>query len=186
MSGRWYRAAFNLSTFSSKCPTVEVFQFAGYEASRLNERPLTSMPRLFLMFMLSRRLTRRTAPPPHEYRGYERARRSEFYSPRAAAQIIREISHNKVHSMFEQSVLGCEGEIHSSGFAPDPSNQPRTSLSPANLHHPASLLSLSLFLFLILLRCASEAAMTMPRVHVENMHAEHNRNFAKCLPTASD
>lgn len=31
---------------------------------------------------------------------------AEFYSPRAATEIIREISLNKVHSMFEQPVPG--------------------------------------------------------------------------------
>lgn len=49
--GRWYRAAFNLSTFSSKCPTVKVFQFRR-ERSKLAERAAANFdaPALFNVY----------------------------------------------------------------------------------------------------------------------------------------
>lgn len=115
--------------------------------SKPAERPLTSMPRLFLMFMLSRRLTRRPPSPPPMNMALRTARRAEFYSPRAATQIIREISLNKVHSMFEQPVL-LRGSWRNSGVAPDP---PPSNAVPAEA--AAACAHLASLIFLL---CASE------------------------------
>lgn len=88
----------------------------------------------------------------NERADYERAS-EEFRSPRAAkAEIIREISLNKVGAAEKREREEGEGE----GIAPDPA---LPLLPPPR-------------------------AATIARFYAENMHAEHNRNFAKCLPTA--
>lgn len=82
--------------------------------------------------------------------------REEFRSPRAATEIIREISLNKVGA----------AERLGPGVAPDPALPSLRGL-PAPSPTPSD-----------------PPAATIARFHAENMHAEYNRNFAKCLPTA--
>lgn len=93
----------------------------------------------------------------HEYglRMNEQTAREEFRSPRAATEIIREISLNKVGA-------GWGGE----------------ELHP--ILHPFSRYAA----YSLPLPRFDPRAATIARFHAENMHAEYNRNFAKCLPTA--
>lgn len=89
----------------------------------------------------------------HEYglRMNEQTAREEFRSPRAATEIIREISLNKV---------GAGEELH-------PTLHPFSRYAAYSLPLPRF----------------DPRAATIARFHAENMHAEYNRNFAKCLPT---